>query len=90
MEVINTGEKITLFGVPETMLQTVYARSKESRGRVAVRDKKAEEIIGKLNYDFSLADKDTAMYSGVIARTVALDGLVEIGLQNTAEPLLST
>ena len=71
------GEKITLSGVPETMLQTVYARAKESRGRGAVRDKKAEEIIGKLNYDFSLADKDTAMHSGVIARTVVLDGLVE-------------
>lgn len=71
------GEKITLSGVPETMLQTVYARAKESRGRGAVRDKKAEEIIGKLNYDFSLADKDTAMHSGVIARTVVLDGLVK-------------
>ena len=26
-------EKIKLSGVPETMLQTVYARAKESRGR---------------------------------------------------------
>lgn len=69
-------EKITLSGVPETMLQTIYARAKESKGRGAIRDKKAEEIVGKLNYDFSLADKDGAMHSGVIARTIVLDRLV--------------
>ena len=70
------AETITLSGVPETMLQTVYARAKESRGRGAIRDLKAEEIIGRLDYDFSLADKDTAMHSGVIARTIVLDRLV--------------
>ena len=69
-------ERITLSGVPETMLQTVYARAKESRGRGAIHDAKAEEIIGRLNYDFSLADRDAAMHSGVIARTIVLDGLV--------------
>lgn len=71
------SEKIRLSGVPETMLQTVYARAKESRGRGAIHDGKAEEIIGKLDYDFSLADKDAAMHSGVIARTIVLDRLVE-------------
>ena len=69
------AETITLSGVPETMLQTVYARAKESRGRGAIRDPKAEEIIGRLDYDFSLADKDAAMHSGVIARTIVLDRL---------------
>jgi len=69
------SEKIKLSGVPETMLQTVYARAKESKGRGAIHDKKAEEIIGKADYDFSLADKDTAMHSGVIARTIVLDRL---------------
>ena len=44
-------EKIRLSGVPETMLQTVYARAKESRGRGAIHDAKAEEIIEKLDYD---------------------------------------
>ena len=58
-------EKIKLTGVPETMLQTVYARAKESRGRGAIHDAKAEEIIGALDYDFSLADKDAPMHSGV-------------------------
>ena len=56
------AETITLSGVPETMLQTVYARAKE--------------IIGRLDYDFSLADKDAAMHSGVIAHTIVLDRLV--------------
>ena len=70
------SEKIKLSGVPETMLQTVYARAKESMGRGVIRDRKAEEIIGSLDYDFSLADKDTAMHSGVIARTIVLDHLV--------------
>ena len=70
------AEKIQLSGVPETMLQTVYARAKESMKRGAIRDKKAEEIISRLNYDFSLADRDAAMHSGVIARTIVLDRLV--------------
>ena len=70
-------EKIKLSGVPETMLQTVYARAKESRGRGAIHDAKAEELIEKLDYDFSLADKDTAMCSGVIARTIVLDRLTK-------------
>ena len=70
-------EKIKLSGVPETMLQTVYARAKESNGRGAIHDAKAEELIEKLDYDFSLAGKDTAMRSGVIARTIVLDKLTK-------------
>ena len=72
---MQTKETITLSGVPETMLQTVYARAKESSGRGAIRDRKAEETIGGLQYDFSLADRDKAMHSGVIARTIVLDRL---------------
>ena len=78
------AEKIKLSGVPETMLQTVYARAKESKGRGVIQDKKAEEIIDKLNYDFSLADKDAAMHSGVIARTLVLDQLVGTWLARNA------
>lgn len=59
------------------MLQTVYARAKETQTRGAVRDEKAVEIIRRLDYDFSLADKDSAMSSGVIARTIVLDKLVK-------------
>ena len=70
-------EKTTLSGVPETMLQTVYARAKETKTRGAIRDEKAVELVERLDYDFSLADKDRAMHSGVIARTIVLDRLVQ-------------
>lgn len=70
-------ETITLSGVPETMLQTLYARAKETKTRGTVHDEKAVALIEKLNYDFSLADQDTAMHSGVIARTIILDRLVK-------------
>ena len=70
-------EKITLSGVPETMLQTVFARAKETKTRGAITDNKAVEIIDRLDYDFSMADKDAAMHSGVIARTIVLDKLVK-------------
>lgn len=36
------AEKIKRSGVPETMLQTIYARAKESQGRGAICDQKAE------------------------------------------------
>ncbi len=78
------NEKITLSGVPETMLQTVYARAKESGGRGVIRDRKAEELISRLEYDFSLAEKDAAMHSGVIARTILLDRLVKAWLAEHA------
>ena len=63
MTVGERNKKMNLTGVPETMLQTIYARAKESKGRGAICDKKAEEIVSRLDYDFSLADKDTAMHS---------------------------
>ena len=71
------SEKITLSGVSETMLQTVYARAKESATRGIIHDKKAEEIIAELNYDFSKADKDSTMSNGVIARTLVPDKMVD-------------
>ena len=84
------AEKLTLSGVPETMLQTIYARAKESRGRGAIHDAKAEEIIDRLDYDFSLADKDAAMHSGVIARTIVLDRLTEdFLLKNTGAAVVN-
>ena len=70
------SEKIRLTGVPKTMLQTVYARAKESRGRGVIRNRKAEEVVDRSDYDFSLADRDSIMHSGVITRTVLLDRLV--------------
>lgn len=45
-------EIIKLSGVPETMLQTVYARAKESSGKGAIHDAKAEELIEKAGLRF--------------------------------------
>ena len=70
-------KSINLKGVPETMLQTLYARAKESKKPDhAIYDAKAIEIVEELDYDFTKADKDTAMASGVIARTIVLDQMV--------------
>lgn len=82
------SEKITLTGVPQTMLQTLYARAKESGGRGVIRDNKAEEIINGLDYDFSLADKDAAMHSGVIARTIVLDCLTNAWFANNTNAVV--
>lgn len=69
------SKKPGLSGVTETMLQTIYARAKETKTRGAIKDGKTVEIIDSLDYDFSLADKDSAMHNGVIARTIVLDRL---------------
>ena len=57
------GEKIALSGVPETMLQTVYVRARETQTRGAIRDDKAVELVNRLDYDFSRAEADKAMRS---------------------------
>lgn len=69
-------------GVAETMLQTLYARAKESsKENHKIYDAKAIEIVKKMNYDFGLADKDIAMSSGVVARTIVLDRMVKEFIQ---------
>lgn len=47
------GERIALSGVPETMLQTVCARARETQTRGAIRDDKAVELVNRLVYDFA-------------------------------------
>lgn len=70
-------ERIDLQGVPETMLQTLYARTAHSkRSDHKFYDAKAIEIVEQLDYDFSKAEKDMAMSAGVIARTILLDKMV--------------
>ena len=59
------GERIALSGVPETMLQTVYARARETQTRGALRDDKAVELVNRLVYDFARAEADKAMRSGL-------------------------
>ena len=68
----------TLNGISETMLQTLFARAKESQSsRRAIYDEKAVEIVKQLDYDFSKANDDKAMHNGVVARTIVLDQLVK-------------
>ena len=70
-------EKVNVTGVPETMVQTLYARAKETKKQNAkIEDEIAAELVEKLDYDFYKADKDKAMSCGVIARTIVLDRMV--------------
>ena len=69
-------EKVTLSGVPETMLQTLYARAKESQTRGAIHDDTAVRLVQQLNDSGDLSSKDAAMHNGVIACALVLDKLV--------------
>ena len=74
----DAGEKKNISGVPETMIQTLYARAKESKKKNHfIYDEQAIDIVSRLDYDFSKADKDMKMSSGVIARTIMLDKMVK-------------
>ena len=76
-------EKVNVTGVPETMVQTLYARAKETKKQNAkIKDEIAVELVEKMDYDFSKADKDNAMTYGVIARTIILDRMVRQYLEN--------
>ena len=82
-------EKVNVTGVPETMVQTLYARAKETRKKNAkINDEIAVELVKKLDYDFSKADKDNAMTYGVIARTIVLDRMVEQYLKKHANTVV--
>jgi len=70
--------KVQLNGAAETMLQSFYARAQYSKSRKhKFYDAKAVELVDKIDYDFSLAEKDTTMGTGVIARTIVFDELVK-------------
>ena len=73
-------EKIrpVLTGAAETMLQSFYARAKYSRTKNhKFYDAKAIELVERIDYDFSKAEKDSTMSDGVIARTIVFDELVK-------------
>jgi len=82
-------EKVNVTGVPETMVQTLYARAKETKKQNAkIKDEIAVELVEKLDYDFSKADKDKAMNCGVIARTIVLDRMVRQYLEKHANTVV--
>ena len=71
-------EKVNVTGVPETMVQTLYARAKETKKQNAkIKDEIAVELVEKLDYDFSKADKDNAMTYGAIAKSAMDDSYVD-------------
>lgn len=79
----------TLNGISETMLQTLFARAKESQSnRRAIYDEKAIEIVKKLDYDFSKANEDKAMHNGVVARTIVLDQLLKKYLNSHTQSII--
>ena len=78
--------KINLNGAAETMLQSFYARAQYSKSKKhKFYDAKAVELVERIDYDFSSAEKDTTMGTGVIARTIVFDELVKDFIENNPE-----
>ena len=68
---------MNLEGVEKTMLLTLFAKAKHSQQKNhKFYDSKAIEVISKVDYDFSAAEKDKFMQLGTIARTIVLDEMV--------------
>lgn len=68
---------MNLDGVEKTMLLTLFAKAKHSQQKNhKFHDSKAIEVISKVDYDFSAAEKDKIMQLGTIARTIVLDEMV--------------
>ena len=68
---------MNLEGVEKTMLLTLFAKAKHSQEKNhKFYDSKAIEVISKVDYDFSKAEKDTQMQFGTISRTIVLDKMV--------------
>ena len=76
------SEERMIAGVPETMLQTLYARAVETEsGRNLIQDEMAVDIVRKLDYSFAAASRDKTMSTGVVARTILLDKMTKQFLQ---------
>ena len=69
--------KVNLTGVMETMLVPLLARAKYSRTHPhLMQDLEAIRIVKELDYDFSIARRDSLATAGVAARTILFDDLV--------------
>lgn len=69
---------IKLDGVMETLLITLFIRAKDAKSSSPViNDKKAVDIVNKIDYDFSKFDSAWASYYGVLARAKAMDKQVK-------------
>lgn len=69
---------LKLTGVPETMLIPLWARAEETKRKDAIiRDDRAVEIIGKIDYDFKKFENAWKSQTGVAIRTSILDTQVK-------------
>ncbi|MDD4844414.1 MAG: class I SAM-dependent methyltransferase [Anaerotignum sp.] len=65
---------IKLNGVMETLLITLYVRAKDAMSsNPVIHDKKAIEIIQKIDYDFQKFESGEMSYYGVLARAKIMD-----------------
>ncbi len=65
---------IKLDGVMETLLITLYARAKDAKSsHPVIKDKKAVEIMEKIEYDFQKFERGKMSYYGVLARAKIMD-----------------
>lgn len=61
---------------PAEPCSMLLCRAMHSKTQKQISRAKAEELIDRLDYDFSNAKKDTAMSGGIVARSVVFDELV--------------
>ncbi len=69
---------IKLNDVSETMLITLYMRATDAKSEKSIlNDKKSEEIISQIDYDFSKFKYAWASYYGVLSRAKVMDNEVK-------------
>ena len=70
--------KIKLNNISETMLITLYMRATDAKSEKPIlNDKKSEEIISQIDYDFSKFKSAWASYYGVLSRAKVMDNEVK-------------
>mgnify|MGYP000243191631 FL=1 len=70
--------KIKLNNISETMLITLYMRATDAKSEKPIlNDKKSEEIISQIDYDFSKFKNAWASYYGVLSRAKVMDNEVK-------------
>lgn len=78
-----------LQGVPETLLIPLWARAAETREKKPIiRDEKAVEMVGKIDYDFSKFKGSWLTQTGVAVRTEILDREVRKFIQKHPEAVI--
>jgi len=70
-------QKVTLDKVQETMLMPLWARASQTRKRLGlIKDPKALEVAGAIDYDFSKFERSIQTEIGCVLRTMQFDAWV--------------